>query len=196
MGPVSDEKMADRDFYCDFFNFSCPENECNLFFTHLVSFHSNEPNFLIYCASCPRSFTKVNSLQKHYYRKHKTAADDTHGQNHLMIPDENRLERTTSSKSELKTHVAKFLLRAKEQAKLSQTALNVVKDSVKALFNEYCGVIKQALAAKITDSIGQDFEFSKDMDELFDAEIIFGGLNTEHQQRSYYLSNLNLVVCM
>ena len=90
----------------------------------------------------------------------------------------------------------KFLLCAKEQAKLSQTALDVVKDSVKALFNEYCGVIKQALAAKITDSIGQDFEFSIDMDELFDAESIFNGLNTEHQQSSYYLSNLNLVVCI
>ena len=117
------------------------------FFTYLVSFDCSEPNFLIYCASCPRSFTKVNSLQKHYYRKHKTAADDTNDDHHLMIPDENRLERTTSNKSELKTHVAKFLLCAKEQAKLSQTALDVVKDSVKALFNEYCEVIKQALAA-------------------------------------------------
>ena len=39
----------------------------------------------------------------------------------------------------------KKLIFAKEQAKLSQTALDVVE----ALFNEHCGVIKQALAVKI-----------------------------------------------
>ena len=112
--------MADcRDLHCDFNNISCPENECNIFFTHLGNFHSNEPNFLIYCASCPRSFTKVSSLQKHYHRKHKTAADDTNDHHHLMISDEDLPERTTSGKSELKTHVAKFLLCAKEQAKLT-----------------------------------------------------------------------------
>ena len=63
--------------------------------------------FPIYCASCPRSIKKVRSLQKHYFRQHKTVADDTNGLHHLMIQDKDLLERTSSHKTDLRTHVAK-----------------------------------------------------------------------------------------
>ena len=35
----------------------------------------NEPNFLVYCSNCGRSFSKVNSLQRHYNREHKETDD-------------------------------------------------------------------------------------------------------------------------
>lgn len=37
---------------------------------HLIKFHSNEPNFQVYCGSITRSFAKINILQKHFYREH------------------------------------------------------------------------------------------------------------------------------
>ena len=69
---------ADRQLLsCEYFNYSCIVNESDIFLKHLIKFHSNEPNFLIYCSNCGRSFSKVNSLQRHYNREQKeTRADE------------------------------------------------------------------------------------------------------------------------
>ena len=49
--------------------------------------------------------------------------------------------------------------------KIAQTALDV--DSTKALLAKYLDVVKISLSAKLKDSIGHNFEFSQDMDDLF-----------------------------
>ncbi|CAH3115465.1 unnamed protein product, partial [Porites lobata] len=46
--------------------------------------------------------------------------------------------------------------------------------------------------AKLKDSIGHDFEFSQDMDDLFVADDVFSGLDSEREQRSFFLENFNL----
>lgn len=50
--------------------------------------------------------------------------------------------------------------------------------------------------AKLKDSIGHDFEFSQDMDDLFVADDVFSGLDSEREQRSFFLENFNLVVSL
>ena len=185
------------EFSCDFCNFVCRKAESDLFFKHLIKFHSNEPNFIVYCASCPRSFKKVNSLQKHHYREHKNVENeqlfggDAYGEDN---PGNEEIYDHDVAQKEFQHHVAKFLLGAREQAKLTQTALDMVKDSTKNLLSEYFDIVKKSLSAKLNESIGEEFQFTRDMDELFAAERIFDGLDSEYEQRAYYMQNFNLVV--
>ncbi|XP_028395767.1 uncharacterized protein LOC114519789 [Dendronephthya gigantea] len=186
-----------NDFRCDYCNFVCCSADSTLFFAHLVKFHSNEPNFKVYCGSCPRSFKKVNTLQKHYTRKHK-AADlrrqpniEQHENNSQADGTEEFEERTARSNMQL--HAAKFLLCAEAQGKLTQNALDLVKDSTKNLLAEYLDIVKKSLVAKIHENGDQEFQFSHDMEELFSADDIFNGLDSAYQQRSYYSKNFNLV---
>lgn len=94
----------------------------------------------------------------------------------------------------LRHHVAKFLICAKEKGRITQTALNMVKDSTKNLLDEYFDIVKKSLLAKIQNDVGEQFEFSQDIDQLFDVDKVFEGLNTEYQQECYYKENFNLVV--
>ena len=97
-------------------------------------------------------------------------------------------------RADLQRNVAKFLLRTKEVGKITQTTLASVKDSTKALLGEYSDVVKNSLKAKLKETIGEDFEFSQDMEDLFVTDDVFAGLESEGDQRSYYLENFNLVV--
>lgn len=193
---------ADRQqLSCEYCNYSCRVNESDNYFKHLVKFHSNEPNFLVYCSNCGRSFSKVNSLQRHYTREHKdqdTCADEFEpaGIDDDAVCEENVEQEFDEdrARSDLRRQATKYLLRAREDAKITQTALDMVKDSTKALLGEYLDVVKKSLTVKLKDSIGHDFEFSQDMDDLFVADNVFTGLDSEREQRSFYLENFNLVV--
>lgn len=193
---------ADRQqLSCEYCNYSCRVNESDNYFKHLVKFHSNEPNFLVYCSNCGTSFSKVNSLQRHYTREHKdqdTCADEFEpaGIDDGAVCEENVEQEFDEdrARSDLRRQATKYLLRAREDAKITQTALDMVKDSTKALLGEYLDVVKKSLTVKLKDSIGHDFEFSQDMDDLFVADNVFTGLDSEREQRSFYLENFNLVV--
>ena len=58
-----------------------------------------------------------------------------------------------SARSDLRCHAAEFLLCAKEHAKITQTTLDMVKDSTKALLGEYFDVVRKSLTAKLKDDI-------------------------------------------
>ena len=95
---------------CDFCNFVCREGESDLFFKDLIKFHSN---FTVYCASCPRSFRKVNSLQKHNYREHKNVEQEIICGEGAYREHEPGTEDTYDhdvAQKEFQHHVAKFLL--------------------------------------------------------------------------------------
>lgn len=55
----------------------------------------------------------------------------------------------------------------------------MVKDLIKVLFGEYLDVVKKLLIVKLKDSIGYDFEFFQDMDDLFVVDNVFIGLDIE-----------------
>ena len=195
-------------FSCDFCNFSCRRTESKNFFKHLANFHSNDPNFNVYCASCPQSFKKVNTLQKHFYRVHKDAwlpdgngeNDDFDGNNgHEDFRDQPPLDfpaAQVDSQKILKQHVAKFLLRSKEEGKLTQTALDIVTESTKLLLNEYLDIVKKAIISKMTNGNNNLplHELTNEVEKLFEVDDVFGELNSHHKQRSYYLENFNLLV--
>ena len=54
--------------------------------------------------------------------------------------------------------------------------------------------MKNVLVEKIGDEVGAQFQFSCDMDELFEVDKVFEGLDTEYQQNSYYEEQFGLVV--
>ena len=154
---------------------------------------------MVYSSNCGRSFSKVNSLQRHYNREHKeSSADEVEpaGVDDDSVYEENVEQEFDEerARSDLRSQAAKFLLRAREDAKITQTTLDMVKDSTKALLGEYLDVVKKSLTVKLKDSIGHDFEFSQDMDDLFAADNVFTGLDSEREQRAFYLENFNLVV--
>lgn len=60
-----------------------------------------------------------------------------------------------------------------------QIVLDMVKDLIKVLFGEYLDVVKKLLIVKLKDSIGYDFEFFQDMDDLFVVDNVFIGLDLE-----------------
>ena len=47
-----------------------------------------------------------------------------------------------------------------------------VKDSTKTLLSEYFEVVKNVLQEKICDEVGAQFQFSRDMDELFEVDKV------------------------
>lgn len=184
-------------FSCDYCNFVCRGVESRRFFDHLARFHSNELNFKVFCVSCPRSFTKINSLQKHFYRQHNILEVQEQPDDINFGGDGNEFEENfeeETARSDMKYHAAKFLLCAKAKGNLTQSTLEMVKDSTKNLLSEYLDMVKKSLATKITDTIGHEFEFTQDMDELFSTERVFEGLNSQHEQKSFFLRNFNMVV--
>lgn len=189
--------------FCNYCNYSCNLNRKAQYYKHLRTSHSNEPNFQIYCnhGNCNRVFTKVKSLQKHWQRAH---VGDDRGDEYLDIgfgpaglednePNEDEEYNEGAAKGALQYHTAKFLLSAKEEGKLSQTALDSVKDSTQDLVSEYLDNVKKALASKLSASY-PGFTYTEDMESIFNSEDMFRGVDSEAQQRSYYLNNFNLVV--
>ena len=55
-------------------------------------------------------------------------------------------------------------------------------------------MVNKSLTATLKDSTGHDFEFSQDIDDVFVSDDVFAGLDSEWEQRSFYLENFNLVV--
>ncbi len=184
---------------CQHCNFTCRRDQETVYFKHIVHFHSNEPNFLIYCnhSDYNRSFKNIKALQKHWLRQHNhtCTADENDINDVLDQPNsQDNAQDVDTAKENLKCHAAKFLLATKEGSGVSQSVLNSVKDSTKALVGEYLDIVKKTLVAKIRQEYHHEFEFSADMDALFEADGLYSGLETEYQQNSYYKKNFNLVV--
>ena len=144
------------------------------FFQHLERFHCNEPSFKVLCKCCPKSFTKINSLQRHYCREHKIL----HVEEVINVQDEGNgnmfeenLEEETA-RSDMQHHAAKFHLRAKGKGKLTQSALEMVEDSTKNLFGRYLCIVKISLVAKITGNFGQELELTYTL--LLYVSLVFG----------------------
>ena len=94
----------------------------------MIKFHSNEPNCLVYYSNCGRSFSKVNGLQRHYNREHNKETDDADEVKPGIDYDEDVEPDFDEgrARSDLRCHVAEFLFRTKEHAKITQTTLDMV----------------------------------------------------------------------
>ncbi len=67
-------------FTCSFCDFHCYEHVALL--RHIKDLHQNDPNFLVYCSYCGKTYKKWDSLRKHVQRQHSNSTctvDDTEG---------------------------------------------------------------------------------------------------------------------
>ena len=61
---------------CSFCDFRCYDDKSLL--KHIRDIHENDPNFVVYCSQCGRSYKKWSSLKKHLHREHPSAYIFTH----------------------------------------------------------------------------------------------------------------------
>ena len=52
---------------CKMCDFRCFDNAALI--NHARDVHENDPNFILYCGECGRSYNKWNSLKKHLHRE-------------------------------------------------------------------------------------------------------------------------------
>ncbi|XP_028419163.1 uncharacterized protein LOC114544868, partial [Dendronephthya gigantea] len=100
------------------------------------------------------------------------------------------------ARSLMQRHAAKFLLCSKTRGMLTQSAVDLVKDSAKNLLTEYLDIVKKSLVEKINSNPGQELQFDQDVEKLFSAESVFDGVDSEYQQRSYFKRHFNLVALL
>ena len=183
---------------------------------HIQLFHAHQPNFHIACgiSGCERSFRKFHTFRKHISDCHRDERNPTNSSQQVSAPE---LQEATEDDSACHVHHAEelehedvrgalfsiqessalFLMGLKEERKLTQVALqgviegvtNLTQTRLSALHTEVCGALR---AAGIEPSTVPGLE------EVFDSEGSFGrpflGLETQHQQLSFYKKHFNFVV--
>ena len=88
-----------------------------------------------------------------------------------------------------------LILKLKEHCKLSQVAINSIVDGCRGLFAYTLQHLQAALRSKLAD-LGFDQREMLAIQEVFSGiGEPFDSLVTENQQETYFLNELNLVVC-
>lgn len=167
---------------------------------HIGNTHRFDPGFSIACGlkSCPATYTNYESFRSHVYRKHR---DELFLESTVPTPD-SHAEETDSSmldwedtdafdgnhghsteQNDLKLHAAKFILKTKEECKLTQTSVDKILSSVKGLWEQAMDNVRIKLADHITAEIDHCISSSP-----------FDGLETQHLQQKYYHEKFCYVV--
>lgn len=90
---------------------------------------------------------------------------------------------STTEVCDAKRHAAKFILKLKEECKLTQSSVNIIVSSVKGLWAQAMDNIGQKLADHLPDQVDED---------LFCCP--FEGLETQYLQQKYYQENFSYIV--
>ena len=144
---------------------------------HIGTTHRYDPGLSIRCGirACPKVYTNFESFRSHVYRKHRDelfnqdtgsvdsdSTKSTHFQDCLSLGFSETEEEAsvglcpvTDSRDppSLQRNVAKFLLKTKEECKLTQAAMDNILSSVKGLWGQRMDDLKQKLVEFLPDSI-------------------------------------------
>jgi len=82
---------------------------------------------------------------------------------------------STTEVCDVKRHAAKFILKIKEECKLTQSSVDIIVSSVKGLWAQAMDNIRQKLADHLPDQVDEN---------LFGCP--FEGLETQYLQQKYY----------
>lgn len=129
---------------------------------HVCTIHREHPNFLVYCESCLRSYTKWDSYKKHRSRGCKGGQTGSHvltGEAEdlsMSITDNDPVDDDDGVAPMFRPpqqwHEAAFILSVKEQHVLSQAAVDHVISSAKSLVSN----VFDALLNTLTDRLPED----------------------------------------
>lgn len=183
---------------------------------HVVLFHSHQPNFSITCGigGCLRIFKNIRTFRNHISARHSgtdyldssrfestNVEGNCHGNSCSDIETIDESEDIAADavqcykgdrKTMLKRSSALFLLKLKEKQKLTQVTLQSIVEGVTSLFHDHLDSIRAEVDSKLKD-VGE----SLPIDDIFEQEEFrrpFGGLESQHQQITFFKSHFNFVV--
>lgn len=186
---------------------------CNLFggnnfaavLRHIGTIHRYDPGLVIRCGidRCPQTYSKFESYRSHIYRKHKYLLHSTssHGSGHdsttasvTSLDDSDPLtcEMDITSPTCVKHLGAKFILKTREEYRISQSTLTKIIGDVKGMWTESHGSIKTKVMDFATSRLSN--EDVNELVECFDSTFPLEGLETEYMQLKYYKEHLNYLV--
>lgn len=174
---------------------------------HVCHIHEQDPNFLIYCSTCSRSFTKLDS-----FRKHKLRSNECSCEGHLtpqslsqmpVVPNPNDdmpptdCEENSSfvlapRRPSTKWRAATFILGIKEKHNLSQAAVDTMLSSTTSLVNGLLHDVLAGLREELPEG-GKEVLDKKMQEGSFDLQP-FNGLETAYLQNKYFREYFKLVV--
>lgn len=186
---------------------------------HVQLFHSHQPGFRITCGigGCARTFQNFLTFRCHISAHHRDDADPTN-----QIDDspdggdpedpeggdpedpDDEISEENSEQADLnnpipllQTSSALFLMKIKEEHKLTQTALQGVVEGVTGITQARLSIL-QTEVHKVLSASGISASSIPGLDDLFDQDGVFGrpflGMETQHQQHKYYTTHFQFVV--
>ena len=94
---------------------------------------------------------------------------------------------------DIKTSAAKFLLKTREEHKVTQTTINKVVGDIKSLWSHALETVKQKVQQRLS---GSSDSLVENVMECFDDSTPFDGLETEYLQHKYYKEHFHFVVSL
>ena len=180
---------------------------------HIGSVHSHEPRFMITCGieGCIRKYKSYRRFRDHIFNSHsETVPNDTHGNideqpqsqdssNYDADTDVIGNDSTTTAQDDdppLLHNKAMFILKLKEERRLTQVAIDGLIDDVSTLLEEVLSLKKDIncclqLQQNVPEHVGCA------INEVFSSRMIkspFEGLQSAHLQKKYFINNFHLVV--
>lgn len=174
---------------------------------HIGTTHRYDPGLSIKCGikSCPGVYTNFESFRSHVYRKHRdelfllnvessSIVDDSQQDDVINADDpmadnvDSRPAIQTGGGSALKLNAAKFLLKIKEECKLTQASLDVIASGVKGLWAQAMDGLKQTLQDLLPETN------MSNIDESIFSASPFDGLETQYFQEKFYRENFGYIV--
>lgn len=186
------------------------------FMKHIKLFHSHQANFTITCGlhGCLRTFQNFRTFQNHVSNYHAGYADtscnttDNDETRELdgdsgEIPDDDLAPHLGDSSSgtvcqlTLQQSTALFLMGLKEKHKLTQVALQGVIDGATSLMQSRLSSLHAQVSRQLRSS-GASEEMISGLGSIFSEDSMMGrpfyGLETQHQQQSFYRNHFHLTV--
>lgn len=172
---------------------------------HIGTAHRYDPGLSIKCGimSCPGVYTNFESFRSHVYRKHREELFLSNGESSCNTEDASQDDGVLMSENSrdvfnaqptihsggdsLKLNAAKFLLKTKEECKLTQASLDAIVSGVKGLWSQAMDDLKEKMREVLPETCNV-------FDDLIFTASPFDGLETQYFQEKFYRENFGYIV--
>ena len=172
---------------------------------HVSRVHAHSSQFSITCGidGCLSSYKSYTGWQRHIKNKHKTANSDIlnnegEGFDEIEIDDIYLQETTTEldGENEKKKEIAKWILNLRDENKLTQSTTENILSNITTLCSQLVDEIKQGVTEQLNNCQVSGDVVDKVLKTLDrdDLNQPFKGLETKHQQLSFFQQHLGYVV--
>lgn len=167
---------------------------------HIGEIHRHDPGLQIRCgiSQCPQTYKNFESFRSHVYRKHR---DELHPVTRTttnspllgseVYTDEEQLVPLQSVTPDPQVICAKFVLKAREEYRISQASLNKIIGDLRGMWMLSLEVLKKKIEPLCRSLLPDD---SDAILECFNGHFPLTGLETEYMQFKFYKENFDYLV--